>query len=169
MGKPKLNVSQERAFGLYPRTDRRVPHISLVFREMWDTAGPTLKPVACSAAPSGCPTFAPSYVGRKRWAKPHHAPSLSAELDHCQALRRHFQGKGTAMQVLDMRRSGLLHFSQLSQLLLTGIGRRAHLVVSGQNIAVFMINPANPQRGVALDALNRKSDGLRRSTHSRLR
>jgi hypothetical protein len=25
--------------GLYPRTNRRVPHILLVFREMWDTAG----------------------------------------------------------------------------------------------------------------------------------
>ena len=31
----------KRAFGLYPRTDRR------------DTAGPTLKPVACPTAPSG--------------------------------------------------------------------------------------------------------------------
>jgi hypothetical protein len=26
-----------RAFGLYPVNNRRVPHISLVFREMWDT------------------------------------------------------------------------------------------------------------------------------------
>jgi hypothetical protein len=34
------------AFALYPRTDRRVPHISLVFREMWDTTGLPLKPVA---------------------------------------------------------------------------------------------------------------------------
>jgi hypothetical protein len=25
-------------FGLYPVTNRRVPHISLVFRKMWDTA-----------------------------------------------------------------------------------------------------------------------------------
>jgi hypothetical protein len=32
------------ALGLSPRTDRRVPHISLVFREMWDTAGLPLKP-----------------------------------------------------------------------------------------------------------------------------
>jgi hypothetical protein len=30
-----------RAFGLYPVTNRRVPHISLVFREMWDTTGLT--------------------------------------------------------------------------------------------------------------------------------
>jgi hypothetical protein len=28
-----------RAFGLYPITTSRVLHISLVFREMWDTAG----------------------------------------------------------------------------------------------------------------------------------
>jgi hypothetical protein len=33
-------------FVLYPQTDGRVPHISLVFREMWDTAGLPLKPVA---------------------------------------------------------------------------------------------------------------------------
>jgi hypothetical protein len=43
-------------FGLYPRHDRRVPHISLVFREMWDTAGLPLKPVADPTVPSGCPT-----------------------------------------------------------------------------------------------------------------
>jgi hypothetical protein len=29
----------------YPLTKTRVPHISLVFREMWDTAGLTLKPL----------------------------------------------------------------------------------------------------------------------------
>jgi hypothetical protein len=28
---------------------RRVPHISLVFREMWDTTAPSLNPVGCSA------------------------------------------------------------------------------------------------------------------------
>ena len=40
-----LHTLAERvcAFGLYPVTNRRVPHISLVFREMWDTAGPPLK------------------------------------------------------------------------------------------------------------------------------
>jgi hypothetical protein len=41
----KLSVN-ERAFGLYPRSNRRVPHISLVFREMWDTEGLSLKPLA---------------------------------------------------------------------------------------------------------------------------
>jgi hypothetical protein len=65
---------------LYPHTDRRVPHISLVFREMWDTTALPLKPPADSTTLSGCPTFAPAlpltstgnpgYVGRKRWAKP---------------------------------------------------------------------------------------------------
>jgi hypothetical protein len=44
------------------------------------------------------------------------------------------------MQVLDLGGGGLLYFSQLLQLRLTGIGRRAHLVVSRQDIAVFMIN-----------------------------
>jgi len=41
---------------------------------MWDTAGLPLKPVAGSTALHGCPTFAPAYVGRKRWAKPYHSP-----------------------------------------------------------------------------------------------
>jgi hypothetical protein len=30
--------------GSIPRANGPVPHISLVFREMWDTAGPPLKP-----------------------------------------------------------------------------------------------------------------------------
>jgi hypothetical protein len=47
------------------RHNRRVPHISLVFREMWDTAGLPLKPVAGPTTPHGCPTFAPAYLGRK--------------------------------------------------------------------------------------------------------
>ena len=55
---------------LYPRSNRRVPHISLVFREMWDTAALTLTPLAGPTNLSGCPMFAPAYVGRKRWAKP---------------------------------------------------------------------------------------------------
>jgi hypothetical protein len=37
-----------------------VPHISLVFREMWDTAGLALKPVAVFTDPHGCPMFASS-------------------------------------------------------------------------------------------------------------
>jgi hypothetical protein len=50
--------------GLYPRTNRRVPHISLVFREMWDTAGLSHKPVADLTDLHGCPsTFAQAYVG----------------------------------------------------------------------------------------------------------
>jgi hypothetical protein len=47
---------------------RKFGVISLVFREMWDTAGLALKPVAGPTDPYGCPTFAPAYVGRKRWA-----------------------------------------------------------------------------------------------------
>jgi hypothetical protein len=46
-------------FELYPRHKCRVPHISLVFREMWDTAGLPLKPVSCSTLSRppmpGCP------------------------------------------------------------------------------------------------------------------
>ncbi len=50
-------------FWLHPLTNRRVPHISLVFREMWDTAGLALKPAAVATTPHGCPMFAPAYVG----------------------------------------------------------------------------------------------------------
>src|ERR1700678_3700691 len=57
-------------FGLCPCHERRVPHISLVSREMWDTSGLPLKPLSDSTTPHGYPTFAPEYVGRKRWAKP---------------------------------------------------------------------------------------------------
>jgi hypothetical protein len=60
----------KRAFCLYPRKKRRVPYSSLVFREMWDTVGLALKPGADSTSPHGCPTFAPAYVSRKKWAKP---------------------------------------------------------------------------------------------------
>jgi hypothetical protein len=38
-------------FWLYPRANGRVPHISLVFREMWDTAGLPLKPDTGSTTP----------------------------------------------------------------------------------------------------------------------
>jgi hypothetical protein len=49
--------------GSIPATNRRVPHISLVFREMWDTADLPLKPLADFAAPYGCPMFAPALPG----------------------------------------------------------------------------------------------------------
>ena len=42
-GRKSLRENRSRAFGPYPVNDRRVPHISLVFREMWDTAGLPLK------------------------------------------------------------------------------------------------------------------------------
>ena len=35
---------------------------------MWDTIGLALKPLTGPTTPHGCPTFAPAYVGRKRWA-----------------------------------------------------------------------------------------------------
>jgi hypothetical protein len=43
------------ALGLYPRHNRRVPHISLVFREMWDTAGLPLKPMRSQQLRTGAP------------------------------------------------------------------------------------------------------------------
>jgi hypothetical protein len=36
--------------------------------------GPPLKSATVSTDPHGCPTFAPAYVGRKRWAKPFDGP-----------------------------------------------------------------------------------------------
>jgi hypothetical protein len=47
----------------YPCHNCRVPHISLVFREMWDTAGLALKPQAGPTTPHGCPTFASALPG----------------------------------------------------------------------------------------------------------
>jgi hypothetical protein len=49
---------------------RKFGAISLVFREMWDTTGLSLKPSEDPTTPYGCPMFAPAYVGRKRLAKP---------------------------------------------------------------------------------------------------
>ena len=40
-------------FGLYHLDQSRVPHISLVFREMWDTTGLPLKPAAGPTNPLG--------------------------------------------------------------------------------------------------------------------
>jgi hypothetical protein len=45
----------------FPRHNCRVPHISLVFREMWDTASLPLKRLAGPTTRTW---------GRKRWAKP---------------------------------------------------------------------------------------------------
>jgi hypothetical protein len=74
VGMTILSCLQEvQRFGAPSPPRRRVPHISLVFREMWDTAGLPLKPLTGPTIPHGCPTFAPAYVGRKRWAKPHHS------------------------------------------------------------------------------------------------
>jgi hypothetical protein len=57
-------VSIKRALKFYPRNQSRVPHISLVFREMWDTTGLPLKPVRVPQLHTGalrshqrCPDF----------------------------------------------------------------------------------------------------------------
>jgi hypothetical protein len=39
----RRRLVRDHDFWLYPRTNRRVPHISLVLREMWDTTGLPLK------------------------------------------------------------------------------------------------------------------------------
>jgi hypothetical protein len=55
-----LNESRSRGRRLEQRTGN--PGISLVFREMWDTANLNVR--------DGCPTFAKAYVGRIRRGDP---------------------------------------------------------------------------------------------------
>jgi hypothetical protein len=74
------------AFRLYPRHNGRVPHISLVFREMWDTAAVPLKPLADSTTPHGCPTFAPALPGF-RTSQFQRQPRVRANLDRKSGLR----------------------------------------------------------------------------------
>ena len=63
-GKNRRSLHDNTLFSSIPA----IRVISLVFREMWDTAGLPLKPVTGLTALHGCPMFAPAYVGRKRWA-----------------------------------------------------------------------------------------------------
>jgi hypothetical protein len=53
-------------FGLHPRYKYRVPHISLVFREMWDTAGIALNLVAGPTDPHGCPSIRKKALSRAK-------------------------------------------------------------------------------------------------------
>jgi len=72
-GFPELHapfLKERRTRGPVQCCVQEIRGISLVFREMWDTAGLPLKPAVSPTDPHGCPTFAPAYVGRKRWAKP---------------------------------------------------------------------------------------------------
>jgi hypothetical protein len=57
---------EERAFALYPLHQCRVPHISLVFREMWDTAALALKPLAGLTALQGCPSIRKKALSRAK-------------------------------------------------------------------------------------------------------
>jgi hypothetical protein len=78
-GFPELHapfLKERRTRGPFQSCVQEIRGISLVFREMWDTAGLPLKPVSGPTAPHGCPMFASAYVGRKRWAKPLHGPSF---------------------------------------------------------------------------------------------
>jgi hypothetical protein len=72
-GFPELHspfLKERRTRGPVQSCVQEIRGISLVFREMSDTAGLSRKPVAGVTAQHGCPMFAPAYVGRKRWAKP---------------------------------------------------------------------------------------------------
>jgi hypothetical protein len=68
--------------GPYPRHNRRVPHISLVFREMWDTADLPRKSVAGPTDPYGChrssgvPDVRISVRGPKTMGEAHHSFSF---------------------------------------------------------------------------------------------
>ena len=76
---------KSRTRGPFQRCVQEIRGISLVFREMWDTASLTLKPVSVPTTRQGCPMFAPAYVGRKRLAKPFEAFrsfTALAVLDH---------------------------------------------------------------------------------------
>jgi hypothetical protein len=97
-----------RVFEFHPRHQSRVPHISLVFREMWDATALALEPQMdttpseqtnppSTAAPSGGPTSAPAYVGRIRrsYAQyPLYAPI--ARIVRCVSLRPSTDLKQTA-------------------------------------------------------------------------
>jgi len=77
---------------------------------MWDTTGFTLKPVAGPTTPYGCPTFAPAYVGRKRWAKPTAVFCSGLSLFHFEAQWRDLRFRGTFLGMFYYRsRSEMLH------------------------------------------------------------
>jgi hypothetical protein len=63
----------ERAFGLYPRHDDRVTHISLVFREMWDTAGLAPQAFIGLHNSTGVPQVRQSVPGPKTMGEAHHS------------------------------------------------------------------------------------------------
>jgi hypothetical protein len=70
---PLFRKSVVYAFALYPRHHSRVPHISLVFREMWDTAGLALSLCRVPQIRTGalrshqrCPDFLLSSASRDR-------------------------------------------------------------------------------------------------------
>jgi hypothetical protein len=60
------------------------------------------------------------------------------------------------VQVLGLRWSNPFHFSQLSQLLLAGISRLAHIIVGCQHIPVRFAHAADAYRSVTLDTLKRE-------------
>jgi hypothetical protein len=56
-------LKERRTRGPFQSCVQEIRGISLVSREMWDTAGLPLNPVAGSTGPHGCPTFAPALPG----------------------------------------------------------------------------------------------------------
>jgi hypothetical protein len=51
----RISLKESRTRGPVQSCVQEIRGISLVFREMWDTAGLPLKPVAGPTNPSGCP------------------------------------------------------------------------------------------------------------------
>jgi hypothetical protein len=72
----------------YPRTNRR------------DTTALLLKPAAVFTTPYGCPTFAPAYVGLKRWGE---APINALSFPLIQALT--FLRPNDSVLVISTKRS----------------------------------------------------------------
>jgi tRNA(Ile)-lysidine synthase len=65
---------------LYPRQKRRVPHISLVFREMWDTTGLPLKPLACAQSTTRVPYVRTSVRGPKTMGEAQPQPFVTVRM-----------------------------------------------------------------------------------------
>ena len=59
----RLSIKESRTRGPVQSGVQEIRGISLVFREMWDTAGLPLKLVADPTTPQGCPMFAPALPG----------------------------------------------------------------------------------------------------------
>src|SRR5580658_2759640 len=82
---------------IYPRNNCRVPHISLVFREMWDTAGPALKLLADLTNPAKAGSRPTPQVYKRRESHPLSVSARRREWASArspyQTLRGHADGR----------------------------------------------------------------------------